>query len=227
MIFSRFRLLLMRFFHAFPTRLHAWIIAAYWIFIAIQFLVSSNLAYTLWFYLAVAVPFLIYAARHPHEIRAIAMLPIAKWITLLLAYTLIHALFLTNDYAGLSRTLWHTTLTTIFMLASVMALRLPPALFSRLLTAMIYLATIMGIAAIAWHMGYVGMTRRLEAFGRTDHAILGANVFAVFALSGVYLAHPRSPLGTRLFLPALVCTVVAVLIAFTESRGPMLSFHCL
>ena len=142
----------------------------------------------------------------------------------LLFYTLFHALFLTDHWLGLAKTLQNILFTTVFMLTSILALRMPPWLFSRLLTGMVYIVIIMGVAAIAWHIGYIGMTRRLEPFGRTHHAILGANVFSVFALCGVYLAHPATPGSRRLSLPALAAIVVAVLIGFTESRGPMLSF---
>ncbi len=209
----------------FPIRLEAWIVAAYWLFTAMQFVVASGFVYSFWFYLAVMAPFLLGEWRSGgFYTREIWRHPVGRLVLMLLGYTVIHALFLTEGWVGLGNTLFHTFCTAVFMGVSVLALRLPQPLFSKLLVSMIYLVTIMAVAAVAWHVGYIGTTRRLEPFGRTHHAILGANVFAVFALSSLYLAHPDTPERRRLFLPALVCTVVAVLIAFTESRGPMLSF---
>jgi O-antigen ligase len=205
------------------TPAHAWVCVAYGGLVAMQFVMPSDAIYSFWFYLCVCLPCLMLAVQQRSKARAWFAHPVARWMAILCAYTLFHALFLTDGQEGASSTVRYTVMTALFVCATAMAFRLPEAMLRRCLILMLYLITIVGIATIAWHIFYHGMIGRLEGFGQNHHAILGANVFAVFALSGGYLFHPNCP-SRRIFLPILACATTAVLIALTESRGPMIAF---
>jgi O-antigen ligase len=208
----------------FPSPLLAWITAATWSFLAAQFIISSNLIYSLWFYLAVAVPCVLLLWRDRVLLRGVLRHPVARLALLLFAYTMMHGLVVTDSVGDTVKTLRHTTCTALFVMAIALAMRIPELWFTRGMKSLIYLAIMMAIAAVTWYILAEGMAGRLKPFAQTDHAILGANVFAVMALASSYVYHRHSPLGQRLFLPILACGVIFVLIALTQSRGPMLSF---
>jgi O-antigen ligase len=143
---------------------------------------------------------------------------------LLFAYTALHGLVVADNVGDAVDSLRHTLCTALFVAATAYALHVPEPWFTRFLKAILYVATVMAIAAVVWFVFFEGMAGRLKPFAQTDHAILGANVFALTALSSAYLFHRYSPMGQRVFLPILVCGVIFVLVVLTQSRGPMLAF---
>jgi O-antigen ligase len=208
----------------FPSPLHAWVVAALWAFLAAQFVVTSNLIYALWFYLAVAVPCILLLWKDKALRKDMLKHPLARMVALLFAYTALHGVVVTNSMGDTVDTLRHTISTALFVVAVVLAMRLREPWFTRAIKTLVYLAIIMAIAAVTWYVLVEGMAGRLRPFAQTDHAILGANVFAAVALASSYLFHRHTPMGQRVFLPVLACVVIGLLIILTQSRGPLLAY---
>jgi O-antigen ligase len=202
-----------------PATLSSWLPGALVVFVASAFLLPSEPAYALVFYVAV-LPCLaarLCAGPWPRltDPALLAALALVMWSGLTLLWGI-------DDGHRSFRFAGDTVATLALLLA--MAATLPDAGFrARLGTVLVAC----GAVNAAWSIGLAVVThapgQRLHGWGATTHPILGAAVIATSGLTalarGLVPAAPRSDRALNLAAFGLVASFMLL----TESRGPLLA----
>ncbi len=217
------------------------------IFMVMQFCMPSFVIYSFWFYLFIAIPTIYIVLKYvmvgqKQILSLIWQNNDRKLLFLLFAYIIIHSLF----FYGTLQTIRHSITNLLFVLAMIMFHRnLNQHNMLRFIRLMLWVVVICGIISIAKYVAFPHENGRLIPIGQNNHAILGANIYALFSLMGLCLwrrveniSPNYMPTGELLgvtashqnikdkMLVVAAFLVTAILILLTQSRGPLIAFCC-
>lgn len=197
-----------------------WLEFAVVIFIMMQFLMPSFFVYSFWFYLSVALPYLVYLRKN----LQFQWLKQKDFIILamLFLYCAVHSTYFVAIEVADFDIVRHCLLNAIFV-AVMVKFHAKQKDFLQLMRLLLVVLIVGAIISLVIFVIKYENNLRLEPFAQNNHAILGANIYSAFALAGsVLLCFSKSKSDKILSVVALLLTLLIVLL--TQSRGALIAF---
>ena len=202
------------------TRAFTCFFAAYAYFLASHFMCNSGFIYALGVY-GLVLPSLLYLLvtdplirqeRVPHNTGV--------WLLLVfLGYVTLHAVLVHFPDQSIVQTLRNVGATLLFLTASFIFFSRPSVQPMKILQLLVPIALVCGLISIFWFSNI----DRLIPIGRLHSSISGPNAYTIPALIAGYLLIQRTTDSRWKLCSVAMLVVIAALIIFSKSRGPLLA----
>jgi len=197
---------------------------SYIFYILVQYPVSAAFVTTFSFYGILLPAFIFFVIYNTDKIIHIMNNPMVKFYLVLFCYIIFHALFLTQGYYGLSKTIGNTLVTVVFLISTITFFVYADKDFiHRFVFIFIILAGVCAIISLIFYYFYPQTDPRLSPIGRASNQILGSFTYGIAGILSLYIYNSSAYLKQKAICIATI-VIIGFMILLTASRTPIFAY---